>query len=256
MEEAEQSFGRRTVSKLALILKVREDNTVKKRIVIDPKRSSGNAKAHLPERLCLPRPMDCVEMVKDIYQAAGIGGHHPDSRWGQEFILIDVTDAFMTFGVDRNEWGHCLAPSTRDNELLMFTAMLFGFKTAPLLYSRLAAWVSRWLQALVPPSLAAHQTYLDDSLWFFQGPLRDRNRCLALILFTMESIGLKVAYNKSHRASTVQWIGVTFSIVNRDEMVLGLPEKFLQETLDSLKVWGNKGYIALKEPPWRAACLG
>ena len=30
-------------------------------------------------------------------------------------------------------------------------------------------------------------------------------------------------------------------------MVLGLPDKFLQETLDSLKGWGNKGYVSLKE---------
>ena len=247
VEEAEQIFNRRTVSKLALILKKREDNTLKKRIVIDLRRSNGNSKAHLPERLCLPRPLDCVEMVKDIYQASGVFHGDPNDRWGQEFILIDVTDAFMTMSVDKREWGHCLAPSTRENQLLMFTALLFGFKTAPLLYSRLAALVSRWLQSLVPPSLAAHQTYLDDSLWFMQGPLRERNRCLGLILFTMEAIGLKVAYNKSHRASTVQWIGVTFSIINRDEVILGLPSKFLEETLATLKSWSSKGYVPLKD---------
>lgn len=186
-------------------------------------------------------------MVKDIYQSTGNFTHPPESRWGQEFILIDVTDAFMSMAVDKREWGHCLAPSTRGEELLMFTALLFGFKTAPLLYSRLASLVARWLQSLVTPGLAAHQCYLDDSLWFLQGPLRDRNRCLGLILFTMEAIGLRVAYNKSHRASTVQWIGVTFSIINRDEVILGLPEKFLQETLDTLRDWGSKGYVALKE---------
>ena len=132
----------------------------------------------------------------------------------------------------------------------MFTALLFGFKTAPLLYSRLAALVSRWLQSLVPPSLAAHQTYLDDSLWVhartFEGEEQVSGSLMGLFV-TMEAIGLKVAYNKSHRASTVQWIGVTFSIINRDEVILGLPSKFLEETLATLKSWSSKGYVPLKD---------
>ena len=49
--------------------------------------------------------------------------------------------------------------------------------------------LSMGIQTLVPPWLAAHQTYLDDSLWYFQGPLRERNRALAMVLFTMEATG-------------------------------------------------------------------
>ena len=241
-------FQHTTVSKLALILKTKEDGSVKKRIVIDLRRSLGNSKAVLPERLILPRPHDCVEMVRDQYAVSSKGqGEDPSELWGCEFILIDVTDAFMSFGVERKEWGHCLAPGTKPDEMLLFTALLFGFKTAPLLYSRLAALLSRWLQSIVPPGIAAHQTYLDDALWFLQGPLKVRNRCLGLILFTMEAIGLRIAHSKGHRAGSVQWIGVTFSIVNRDSLVLGLPKPFLQETLQTLVDWGQRGYIAIRD---------
>ena len=247
-EEVGEMFQHTTVSKLALILKQREDGSVKKRIAIDLRRSLGNSKAVLPERLILPRPQDCVEMVRDQYAVSSKGqGEDPSELWGCEFILIDVTDAFMSFGVERKEWGHCLAPGTKPDEMLLFTALLFGFKTAPLLYSRLAALLSRWLQSIVPPGIAAHQTYLDDALWFLQGPLKGRNRCLGLILFTMEAIGLRIAYSKGHRAGSVQWIGVTFSIVNRDSLVLGLPKPFLQETLQTLVDWGQRGYIAIRD---------
>lgn len=208
-EEVGEMFQHTTVSKLALILKTKEDGSVKKRIVIDLRRSLGNSKAVLPERLILPRPHDCVEMVRDQYAVSSKGqGEDPSELWGCEFILIDVTDAFMSFGVERKEWGHCLAPGTKPDEMLLFTALLFGFKTAPLLYSRLAALLSRWLQSIVPPGIAAHQTYLDDALWFLQGPLKVRNRCLGLILFTMEAIGLRIAYSKGHapgRISAVDW---------------------------------------------------
>ena len=247
-QEAEDMFQHTTVSRLALILKTREDGTLKKRIVIDLRRSGGNSKAVLPERLILPRPSDCLEMVRDMYNFSSHGRRdEPEDRWGYEFILVDITDAFMTFGVDKREWGHCLAPSTVQDEMLLFTALLFGFKTAPLLYSRLAALLSRLLQSIVPPAVACHQTYLDDALWFMQGPLKARNRCLGLILFTLEAIGLQVAYGKGHRAASVQWIGVTFSIVNRDTLVLGLPKAFLEETLQTLEDWARKGYISIRE---------
>ena len=246
--EAERDFRRRTISKLGLILKERPDKTLKKRVIVDMRRSNGNLKSHLPERLILPRPMDAIQMVRDL-GGQEHGEHWPlESRWGSEFILIDVTDAFMSFSVRREEWGHCLSPSPMDDGsgLVCFTALLFGFKTAPLLYSRLAALVSRFLQACIPPQIGMHQTYLDDSLWYMQGPLIYRNKAIALVLYTMAALGLKVAIKKGHRAGTVQWIGVTFGIVNNEKITMGLPEQFMKETINVFESWSSKGYAALK----------
>ena len=250
-KEAEDSFPRRTVSKLGLILKQKEDGTLKKRIIIDMRRSQGNMKAHLPERLVLPRPMDVITMVRDVHNVKAARSAPSDDLWGTEYVLVDVTDAFMSFAVCKEEWGHCLSPfpkmTSSDPEMVCFTAMLFGFKTAPLLYSRLASLVSRTLQAMVKPETGIHQTYLDDSLWYFQGPLVVRNKAISLILHTMAALGLKVAFSKGHRSSHVQWIGVTFKLVNDEKVIMGLPEKFLGDTINMLKDWANRGYVPVRE---------
>ena len=249
--EAEEMFPRRTVSKLGLILKQKEDGSVKKRIIVDMRRSHGNQKAHLPERLVLPRPLDVITMTRDIHEPAAHSRMPKESYWGCEYVLIDVTDAFMSFAVHREEWGHCLAPFPKmvgeDPEMVCFTALLFGFKTAPLLYSRLASLVSRLLQAITKAEIGIHQTYLDDSLWYFQGPLEERNKAISLILHTMAALGLKVAFSKGHRSSMVQWIGVTFKLVNGEKVVMGLPEPFLKATIDMLKDWSTRGYVPVKE---------
>lgn len=248
--EAEEKFKKRTISRLGLILKEKEDKTLKKRIIVDMRRSKGNEKAFLPERLVLPRPLDAVEMIRDVVGMEDNRNYHPDKRWGSEFVLVDVTDAFMSFAVKEEEWGHCLSPAPKegdeDLDLVCFTALLFGFKTAPLLYSRLAALVSRMLQAVVQPGRGVHQTYLDDSLWYLQGPLQSRNQLLSLVLHTMAALGLRVSFKKGKRAGNVQWVGVTFSLINADRVSVGLPEPFMKETISTLQGWASKGYVALK----------
>ena len=221
-EEAEKTFPRRTVSKLGLILKQREDGSTKKRIIVDMRRSQGNLKAHLPERLVLPRPMDVIAMTRDVYDKEGPRRTSSQEMWGSEYVLIDVTDAFMSFGIHKDERGHCISPfpkmTSSDPDLVCFTALLFGGKTAPLLYSRLASLTSRILQAITKPEVGIHQTYLDDSLWFFQGPLVQRNKAISLVIHTMAALGLKVSFSKGHRSSYIQWIGITFKLVNNEKI--------------------------------------
>ena len=65
-QELLEKFPNGTISRLALILKVKENLEVKRRVVIDLRRSRGNAKARLPEKLVLPRPDDAVRMVREI----------------------------------------------------------------------------------------------------------------------------------------------------------------------------------------------
>ena len=250
-EEAEKSFPRRTVSKLGLILKQREDGSTKKRIIVDMRRSQGNLKAHLPERLILPRPMDVISMTRDVFDKEGPRKTSNQEMWGSEYVLIDVTDAFMSFGIHKEERGHCISPfpkmTSSDPDLVCFTALLFGGKTAPLLYSRLASLVSRILQAITMPEVGIHQTYLDDSLWFFQGPLAQRNKAISLVIHTMSALGLKVSFAKGHRSSCIQWIGITFKLVNNEKIVMGLPEQFLADTIEMLKSWEKRGYVPVRE---------
>ena len=63
-EVEKANFKGTTVSKLGLIVKKKEDGSTKRRIIIDLKRSGGNDKAYLPERLILPRPVDAIAMLR------------------------------------------------------------------------------------------------------------------------------------------------------------------------------------------------
>ena len=53
-------------------------------------------------------------------------------------------------------------------------------------------------------------------------------------------------FKKGKRAGNVQWVGVTFSLINADRVSVGLPEPFMKETISTLQGWASKGYVALK----------
>ncbi|CAE7040346.1 unnamed protein product [Symbiodinium sp. CCMP2592] len=161
-------YGARTISKLGSILKTKQDGSLKRRIVTDLKRSTGNKKAKLRERLTLPSPKDVIKMAKFQHKKKGslktkYKRHGWDTEdWAKEWVIIDVHDAFMHLAVHPDEIKHCMAPSPQEGEIILFIAVLFGFNTAPLAWARLAASTSRILQCALDPVEAAHQTYLDD----------------------------------------------------------------------------------------------
>ena len=233
-----------TVSRLGLIVKEKEGGEKKRRVVIDLRRSGGNGKSRLPEKLVLPRPQDVIQMLKEMNQR---GEGQAISKHAAEFVVIDIADAFTTLPLHVDEHKHAVSPSNRPNEILVFKALLFGYKTAPLLYSRFGAFLARLLQACVDPAVGRHQVYLDDSLWALMGGLEIRNKTLALVLYNLLALKVKVAMHKGERAAHVTWVGVRFSFPEKDVLVLGLPMKFLQETKVLLESWDSKGMAPLKE---------
>ena len=221
MEEAVRRYGMGTVSKLGLILKEKEDGTMKRRIIIDLCRSGGNSKSALPERLTLPRPVDAVRMATfQCEEEAALKGKYykfgwDPEDWAREWVVIDVSDASMHLAVAEEELAHCMAPgrvrgerkggdegggtgsreAMEDDEVYI----LFGFRTAPLLWSRVASLLARLLQACIQAAEGSHQVYLDDSLWALLGGRRRRKQLLAFILTTMAALGFKVSYKKGLR---------------------------------------------------------
>ena len=102
------------------------------------------------------------------------------------------------------ELPHTLASKMESSDFYMFVALLFGYKTGRLLWSRVAALPSRLLQSLVQGGEGQYQTYLDDGLWVLQGPLKSHNSILAMILTTLFALGRKVSFKKGLRSSQLQ----------------------------------------------------
>eukprot|EP00434_Breviolum_minutum_P040624 symbB.v1.2.036105.t1/scaffold5010.1/size60825/7 len=65
-DEVERRFGKGTCSRMALLLKEKPDGTTKRRIILDMRRSGGNSRAKVRERIILPRLGDVVDMVKNL----------------------------------------------------------------------------------------------------------------------------------------------------------------------------------------------
>ena len=227
-------------------MKTKENGEKKRRIVIDLRRSGGNLKSRLPERLVLPRLSDALELMKEIRKRSASSEDREDET-ELEIALVDVADAFTTLPVAAEELGHTMAPSTRPDELLVFQALLFGYKVAPLLYSRFASLIARLLQSGIKLNRGGHEVYLDDSLWALQGTLKARTNTLAYILNTMGALGIKVSLKKGSRASKATWIGVSLNIIDKDTVIVGLPDKFIHELQEMLKKWDKSGYAPLKE---------
>ena len=72
------------------------------------------------------------------------------------------------------EHPHTLAPSLDEGEFYLFAALLFGYKTAPQLWSRVAALWFRMAQSFFRGHEAQHQTYLHDALWILDHSGRPR----------------------------------------------------------------------------------
>ena len=232
-----------TISKLGLIIKHKPEG-IKRRIILDLRRSGGNKKATLPEKLVLPRPRDFLASIRSVY--AMQRAHGRDEGYARELAVIDVSDAFMSLAVEEKELPHTLAPNIENEDFYMFVALLFGYKTAPLLWSRVAALLSRLIQSAVPGSTGQHQTYLDDAAWVLQGSLAERNDTLAFILYTMAALGFRISLQKGMRSTQITWVGIRFT-VTPDHVIIGLPEKFVTELVEMLEGWHNKGMVAIKE---------
>ena len=256
---AEERFETGTLSKLALIVKDKEPGVVKRRIIIDLLRSGGNQRARVPERIILPRGQDVVSMVRSCWElrATRMAEHDPlddvDSESededdpGFELIGADLADAYCHFPVRREEWNNCLAPGLDENEVLLFCAMLFGFKGAPLIMGRFAAALGRLWQAMLVRD-GQLQIYMDDPLSCVVGPRKRRLGVIAMLLYTAIVMGVNISFEKGHRGVRVRWIGIELELdLASRALVLAIPIKLINELREKITAWDSRGMIPFRE---------
>ena len=242
-DEARQNFHRATMSRLALITKVKESGAKKLRVIIDLLRSGGNSRARVPERIILPRISDVVASLRELFKKRS--SQDDVNGWEMELVGADLADAYMHFGVHPDELQNCLAPGLDENELVLFKAMSFGFKGAPLVMGRLSSAAMRLFQAMLPETQGQIQCYMDDPLLMLQGPPHERLALLAMVLCTANSFGLQLSYSKAERGTRLSWIGVTIEIDEQNKVIiLSPPEKLIEEVTLRLKTW--EGMMSLR----------
>ena len=259
-DEISKLFGSGTVSKMALILKQKPDGTTKRRIILDLRRSGGNDKCEVEERITLPRLSDVLEMMRSLKAKEGdLKNFLEDYEYkrtrrdvddqGIEFVLADMQDAFCHFGVHPKELRNCISPDESGKGALLWTAMLFGFKAAPLLMGRLAAACGRLTQSLFYGFEVQSQIYMDDLLYAVKGPVRHREKLISLMIYTLRAMGVQLSLGKGERGTRIQWIGALIEL-RENTLTLGIPAKMAREVLDTLVEWKSKGMVSARE--WQA----
>ena len=244
-----------TVSKMALILKEKSDGTVKRRIILDLRRSQGNQRSKVNERIVLPRIQDVVSSLREIWATKHlqnhIGGNEKEDYF--EFYLIDLQDAFTHFAIRKEELRHCVTPDEKEEEAILWRAMLFGYKAAPLLMGRLSSAIGRLCQSICDPKLTQYQIYVDDLLVASLGCRAWRDVQFSAVLYTLAALGVRVNLKKGERGRRVQWIGCTIEVPEMnpegkdDVVVLGLSQQMVEQVVETLKTWKTAGVGSVKE---------
>ena len=248
-EVIHQNFPVRTASKLALILKQKPDGTTKRRIVIDLRRSGGNARAEVPERIVLPRAWDVVQSArfmkeheKEVPEVMAGAIFEEDA----EFMLLDLKDAFCHFELHPKELCHAVSPGLESGTGILWCAMLFGYTAAPLIMGRLSAAIARLVQSTLHPAEGQTQMYVDDLLLLLRGSKSQRELILAMVIHTLAAFGVQLSLDKGERGIRCTWIGTTFEL-RHNKIVLSTPKKLLDEVQTKLDEWAKAGMLSVKE---------
>ena len=246
-EVIHQNFPVGTASKLALILKQKPDGSTKRRIVIDLRRSGGNARAEIPERIVLLRACDVIASARylkahetELPENLTRGPFEETT----EFMLLDLKDAFCHFGLREKELCHAISPGLESGTGILWCAMLFGYTGAPLIMGRLSAAISRLVQSFMHPAEGQAQMYVDDLLLLLRGPREHRESILALVVYTLAAFGVQLSLDKGERGA--RCTGTTFKL-HESKVTLGTPKKLLDEVRDKLDEWAKAGMLTTKE---------
>ena len=219
-----EALGEVLVSKLACIVKTREDGTLKVRNVLDLRRSGYNDGVQLRERIVLPRVKDLVEDVCDLKRCAG----NSEECYG---MVADFEDAFHTLQVDPSEWRYLVARHPVKG-FVGYRTVLCGGAGCPLLWGRAAAFLGRSGQSLFCERELRTQIYVDDPATIVRGSLTKARECAALLLWWWLALGLQISWKKGSFGQEFRWIGVSVDLRFWDSVVISLPRSFADSVLE------------------------
>ncbi len=224
---------------------------------MDMLRSGGNSRATCPERIVLPRIADVTEMAKDMFRRSQIklmqGKRKREAELVEaELVSFDLQDAFCHFGISQGELRNSLAPLDESN-FLLFRAMLFGFRCAPLIMGRLSAAIGRLIAALCEPECGQVQIYIDDILMIARGHSDERASMISMVLYTLKAMGVQISLRKGERGEQIKWIGVHVNLEwgehdgEEKKLIYAIPKGMISEVKDALESWRDRGMIPLRD---------
>ena len=100
------------------------------------------------------------QRLEEQLQAEGYRDKDPGQA---ELFSIDLADAFCHWPVCQEELANCVAPHVEPDKYVVFVALLFGFKGAPLLMGRLSAAIGRYVPLPIDQRNLVEETLSSES---------------------------------------------------------------------------------------------
>ena len=200
-EEATAALGDDVVvNRLGCVVKTKANGEIKARLVTDLRRSGGNGRCKVRERIVLPRVLDLVHSVLRMLR-----------HWGctsfVELVAIDFSDAFHTLFLQQQERPLCMFEA--DGKVHCYNRLSFGLASAPLLWGGLAAAGFRICQSTARVHEFDAHCYVDDpGLVVAGGSTHTRRRSLATLLLLLLILGFDISWTKAQHGQKIEWLGV------------------------------------------------
>ena len=138
--------------------------------------------------------------------------------------------------IAENERRHVIARGS--SSFYVFRCVAFGLACGPLLWGRLAAFASRFTQAIFQPGELRVQTYVDDPAGIVYGHSGDhRDKLLTIFLLFSRVLGFDVNWRKVQRGAEIDWIGARFGLDEENGVTVSLSAEkaaTLRTALDSM----------------------
>jgi len=231
-----EAYPNVVVSKIAAIVKTKDDGTAKTRIIIDMLRSMVNSFVKLHERIVLPRLIDVVSDLIDLAHAAKLS---PEERQEVDQMVLDFADAFHSIGVHPEELPFQVFKLPSKRGYGVYRTVVFGGGGAPLSWGRGAALLGRSGQALFEPDQARIEIYVDDPWSGFRGTKQQIRRYKTRLLVWWLALGPAISWRKVQHGAQVKWIGALLTVASLLAVSIKLPAEYattLQEEAEALMV--------------------
>jgi hypothetical protein len=240
------------LTKLACLVKIKDDGSEKIRLLVDMRRSGVNGMMTLLERVVLPRISDVASSLSELLKVA-------EEEAAPEFLIADFVDAFYTLKLLEAERKYVVCKGL-DGRYYIMRCVCFGLACGPLLWGRLAAAAMRLAQSAVLNSEGRAQCYVDDPIIIAAGKSKqERSTIFIRYVLLWMALGFGVAWQKAARGTSVTWIGVQLDLTGAffRDLVVSMTESKKKKLLESFAaIRQHKGMVPLKLLVNAAGVLG
>ena len=208
------------------------EGTIKRRIIMDSKKSSVTEASRKMYRAVLPRATDLVNDILALMATA----QSPDEI---EIFICDARDAFWQMPLHPDERRfYCAMLRMHDGRVrhLAYVRTAQGSVGAPLAWSQVFGLICRCtsgvLRCPAVPDAHRKQVYVDDPVLALRGTPEATRQTAALAVLSWTVLGVALAMKKGQFGPSVDWIGASFRVV-KDGIEATILESRLTELINS-----------------------